>query len=116
MITTLAGGVGAARMLRGLLAAYGDVPHSAVVNIADDEVVNGLAVSPVIDTVIYTLAGANDDTAVGASGRDVAGHGIAARYTRRPAADLGWFNLGDRDLGTTSTAPAAWPRAPRFPP
>ena len=62
MITTLAGGVGAARMLRGLLAAYGDVLHSAVVNIADDEVVNGLAVSPDIDTVIYTLAGANDDT------------------------------------------------------
>ena len=102
MITTLAGGVGAARMLRGLLAAYGDVPHSAVVNIADDEVVNGLAVSPDIDTVIYTLAGANDDTrGWGLQGETWQAMESLRRYTTSAGrADLGWFNLGDRDLGT----------------
>ena len=102
MITTLAGGVGAARMLRGLLAAYGDVLHSAVVNIADDEVVNGLAVSPDIDTVIYTLAGANDDTrGWGLQGETWQAMESLRRYTTSAGrADLGWFNLGDRDLGT----------------
>lgn len=101
MITTLAGGVGAARLLRGLLAVHGD-GQTAVVNTADDEVVNGLHVSPDIDTVLYTLAGANDD----ARGWGLAGETWQAmeslrRYTASVGRhDLGWFNLGDRDLGS----------------
>lgn len=102
MITTLAGGVGAARMLRGLLAAFGDRPHTAIVNTADDEVVNGLSVSPDIDTVVYTLAGANDDVrGWGLQGETWQAMESMRRYaTSAGRPDLGWFNLGDRDLGT----------------
>jgi len=107
MITTLAGGVGAARMLRGVVAAFGPesdspVALTAVVNVADDEVLHGLSISPDIDTVAYTLAGAIDP---------VRGWGLAnetwtameslRRYTTSTGrSDLGWFNLGDQDLGT----------------
>lgn len=101
-ITTLAGGVGAARMLGGLLAAFPDRPHTAIVNTADDEVVNGLNVSPDIDTVVYTLAGANDDTrGWGLQGETWQAMESMRRYsTSAGRPDLGWFNLGDRDLGT----------------
>ena len=102
MITTLAGGVGAARMLRGLLAAFDPSDLVAVVNVADDDVLHGLAVSPDLDTVVYTLAEAIDP------GR---GWGLvdeswrAMEGLRRYAAsvgrdDVGWFSLGDRDLAT----------------
>ncbi|MFZ4518993.1 MAG: 2-phospho-L-lactate transferase CofD family protein, partial [Microthrixaceae bacterium] len=59
-MTVLSGGVGAARFLRGLLqvVAPGDV--TAVVNVGDDAVVHGLDVSPDLDTITYTLAGAID--------------------------------------------------------
>jgi len=102
VITTLAGGVGAARMLRALLGAFGDDEHTAIVNVADDEVVNGLDVSPDIDTVIYTLAGANDDVrGWGLQGETWQAMESLRRYTASVGRDdLGWFNLGDRDLGT----------------
>ena len=102
MITTLAGGVGAARMLRGLLAAFGDEPQTAVVNTADDDIVNGLNVSPDLDTVMYTLAGANDDVrGWGLQGETWLAMESLRRYTSSAGRDdLAWFNLGDRDLGT----------------
>lgn len=102
MITTLAGGVGAARLLRGLVAAYGDESLTAIVNTADDEIVNGLNVSPDIDTVLYTLAGANDDgRGWGLQGETWQAMESLRRYTSSAGRDdLGWFNLGDRDLGT----------------
>ncbi|MFN8050827.1 MAG: 2-phospho-L-lactate transferase [Acidimicrobiales bacterium] len=102
MILTLAGGVGAARMLRGLLAAFPDEQHVAVVNTADDEVLHGLAISPDLDTVLYTLAGANDDVrGWGLQGETWQAMESLRRYsTAAGRPDIGWFNLGDRDLGT----------------
>jgi LPPG:FO 2-phospho-L-lactate transferase len=108
-VSVLSGGVGAARLLAGLLDAgrHGmiDASITAVVNTADDCVLHGLAISPDLDTVTYTLAGAIDP------GRgwglvDETWHAMASleRYEAiRPEGSTAaprWFNLGDRDLAT----------------
>ena len=60
MITVLAGGVGAARFLRGLMQVVPPTDITAVVNTGDDTVMHGLYICPDLDTVTYTLAGAID--------------------------------------------------------
>ena len=66
MTTVLAGGVGAARLLRGMIRAVPAQEVTAIVNTADDVVLHGLSVSPDLDTVTYTLAEAiNSDTGWG---------------------------------------------------
>jgi LPPG:FO 2-phospho-L-lactate transferase len=55
-VVELSGGVGGARLARGL-AAIENLDLSVIVNVGDDETIHGLKVSPDIDTVIYTLAG-----------------------------------------------------------
>jgi LPPG:FO 2-phospho-L-lactate transferase len=104
-VTVLCGGVGAARLLAGAVDVVDPAAIAAIVNTADDTVINGLAVSPDLDTVVYTLGGAIDP------GR---GWGLAheswqamdalERYESvRPAgsgAAATWFRLGDRDLAT----------------
>ena len=55
-LVMLSGGVGGARLARGL-AALDDVDLTVIVNVGDDEEVYGLHVSPDIDTVTYTLSG-----------------------------------------------------------
>ena len=98
MIVALAGGVGAARMLAGLVAVVGPAEVTAVVNTGDDTVLHGLYISPDLDTVTYTLAGAiNPETGWGRVGET-----WLAMEELRTLSDgrLSWFNLGDRDLGT----------------
>ncbi|MEW6269621.1 MAG: 2-phospho-L-lactate transferase [Thermodesulfobacteriota bacterium] len=95
-VTVLAGGVGAARLLRGLAPLVPRGQLTVVVNTADDDVFYGLHVSPDVDTVLYTLAGLADPV----RGWGIAGdtfHGLEAmaRYEREV-----WFQLGDRDLAT----------------
>ena len=105
MISVLAGGVGAARFLRGLA---GVVPHgdiTAIVNTADDTVVHGLSVSPDIDTVTYTLSGAIDpERGWGLRNETWRAMESLDRFAPvRPAASHAgerWFNLGDTDLAT----------------
>ena len=105
-IAVVCGGVGAARFLRGLIDAV-DEPGSitAVVNTGDDCSLHGLAISPDLDTITYTLAGAIDPER---------GWGLVDETWRameslerfesvRPAGSAAaprWFNLGDRDLAT----------------
>ena len=97
MIAVVAGGVGAARYLAGLVRAVEPADVTAVVNTGDDTVLHGLAISPDLDTVTYTLAGAIDtDTGWGLSGETWG----AMEALRRYNPDLAWFSLGDRDLGT----------------
>ena len=60
MITVLCGGVGAARFLRALRATDHTDEVVGVVNTGDDTVLHGLSISPDIDTITYTLAGAID--------------------------------------------------------
>ncbi len=96
MITALAGGVGAARLLRGLVRVVAPTDVTAVVNTGDDTDLHGLHISPDLDTVTYTLAGLNDDER---------GWGLAGETweVMDGLARLGgetWFRLGDHDLAT----------------
>ena len=96
MITVLAGGVGAARFLRGLLDVVPPEDVTAIVNVGDDLVLHGLHISPDLDTVTYTLAGAiNPETGWG-----LAGESWQAMTTLEQYGGEAWFRLGDRDLGT----------------
>jgi len=101
-VVVVAGGVGAARFLRTLRLHDPNVRVTAIVNTGDDAVVNGLHVSPDIDTVTYTLADAIDPVR-GWGLRDETWTAMESlrRYTATHTADANdWFNLGDRDLAT----------------
>ena len=96
MITVLAGGVGAARLLRGMVQAVPAHEVTAIVNTADDLALHGLSVSPDLDTVTYTLAEAvNPDTGWG-----LANETWEAMSALQRLGGPAWFQLGDRDLGT----------------
>ena len=103
MIAVLAGGVGAARFLRGAVRL--DVPLTAIVNTADDTVLHGLHISPDLDTVTYTVANAIDpERGWGLANETWTAMESLARFesvtpTGSSAAPR-WFNLGDRDLAT----------------
>lgn len=105
-VAVVSGGVGAARFLRGLIDAS-EHPESivAVVNTGDDCSLHGLAISPDLDTITYTLAGAIDPER-GWGLVDETWRAMAAleRFERvRPVgsgAAPRWFNLGDSDLAT----------------
>ena len=56
-IAALAGGVGASKLLLGLNRAMDPLQLTIIVNTGDDVVLHGLAISPDIDIVTYTLAG-----------------------------------------------------------
>lgn len=94
MIVVLAGGVGAARFLEGLVQVVPPEDIVAIINTGDDMVFHGLHVSPDIDIVTYTLAGIVDESQ-GWGVRDDTTHALSM------LAQLGaetWFKLGDRDL------------------
>jgi LPPG:FO 2-phospho-L-lactate transferase len=96
MITALAGGVGAARFLRGLVQVVDPADVVVVVNTGDDDRFHGLLVCPDLDSVTYTLAGAeNPEQGWGLAGETFAAMDALDRY--RAAT---WFRLGDRDLAT----------------
>ncbi len=96
VICVLAGGVGAAKLLRGLQQIVDPSSIVAIVNVGDDTVLHGLHVSADLDTVTYTLAGEiNPETGWGLREETWQAMTVLRRYGG-PA----WFNLGDRDLGT----------------
>jgi LPPG:FO 2-phospho-L-lactate transferase len=92
----LAGGVGAARFLTGLVQLIKEDDLSVIVNTGDDIDLFGLHISPDVDIVAYTLGGIVDQ---------VKGWGIQGdtfrclEMLKTHGADT-WFNLGDRDLAT----------------
>ncbi len=72
MIVALAGGVGSARFLRGLLQVVDPRDVTVIVNTGDDDWFHGLLVCPDLDSVTYALAGANNpETGWGLAGRDL---------------------------------------------
>ncbi|MBE1875142.1 2-phospho-L-lactate transferase [Myceligenerans pegani] len=121
-VTLLAGGVGGARLAHGLdlalrpsfdeptpgtnpagprhpesgQAASSRHPLTVVVNVGDDTELHGLWVSPDIDTVLYTLAGLNDEE----RGWGLRGESYATLEQMARLGEDTWFTLGDRDLAT----------------
>lgn len=96
MIVALAGGVGAAKFLQGLVRAIDPAEITVIVNTGDDITLHGLHISPDLDSVTYTLADANDPER---------GWGLAnetfrclEHLSRYPVPT--WFQLGDGDLAT----------------
>ncbi len=101
-ITALAGGIGGARFLRGLLGHLGDrgdTPCDVTVigNTADDVTLHGLRVCPDLDTVMYTLGGGiHEEQGWGRAEETFSVAADLAAYGAQPQ----WFTLGDRDLAT----------------
>lgn len=96
MITVIAGGVGAARLLAGLVQVHPAAEITVVANVGDDLELGGLHISPDLDTITYTLAGEiNPDTGWGLRGESWQAMDSVRRY-----GGISWFGLGDRDLGT----------------
>src|ERR1700759_5717995 len=96
-ITVLAGGVGAARYLRGLKRAAPEAEITVVGNTGDDITLFGLRVCPDLDTVMYTLGGGINEDRGG--GRDGEPHPSRAELAAS-GASRDWFPLGDRDFAT----------------
>ncbi len=104
-VVVLAGGVGAARFLRGLAIVNEPKSTTVLVNTGDDTVMHGLNISPDIDTVIYTLAQAIDaQRGWGLTNESWRAMESLHRYSKvRPPGSKAaseWFNLGDQDLAT----------------
>ena len=104
-VAVLCGGVGAARFLRGVVQVVDPSRVAAIVNTGDDTVIHGLAISPDLDTIVYTLAGAIDpERGWGLAGETWEAMAALERFgaVRPPASTSGatWFRLGDHDLAT----------------
>ena len=95
-LVALAGGTGAAKLLRGLSRLVPPRDLTIVVNTGDDTELWGLHISPDLDTVCYTLAGVIDATrGWGLADETFQALGQMARF-----GEPSWFSLGDRDLAT----------------
>lgn len=96
MIVSLAGGIGASKLLLGLCHVMDPTDLTIIVNTGDDFILHGLTICPDLDTVTYTLAGVADQER-GWGIEDDTFHALEQldRYGREA-----WFNLGDRDLAT----------------
>jgi LPPG:FO 2-phospho-L-lactate transferase len=95
-VTALAGGVGGAKLVNGLMKILPKSDFSVIVNTGDDFYYSGLYISPDLDSVLYTCAGINNlktgwglnsETWNVREGLKALGHPV-------------WFNLGDKDLAT----------------
>jgi len=96
-MTVLAGGVGAARFLRGLKTAAPDDQITVIGNTGDDITLFGLRICPDLDTVMYTLGGGiNEEQGWGRADETFSVRGELAAYGASPD----WFTLGDRDFAT----------------
>lgn len=96
-IVSLAGGIGGARFLRGLLSTAPDSEITVIGNTGDDITLYGLQICPDLDTVMYTLGGGIDEEQ--GWGRQKESHIVKeelAAYGMEPQ----WFGLGDRDIAT----------------
>jgi LPPG:FO 2-phospho-L-lactate transferase len=96
VLTVLAGGVGAARFLRGLAEAVPPTEIAAIVNVGDDLTLHGLRVCPDLDSITYWLGGVvHPEQQWGRADESTVVAGELARFGVPT-----WFTLGDRDLAT----------------
>jgi len=95
-ITCLAGGVGAARFLQGLVEIVPQKNLTVIVNTGDDIELYGLHISPDPDIIMYTLAGIVDEQ----KGWGIRGDTFSCLNSLRRYDVETWFNIGDKDLAT----------------
>ena len=96
MITALAGGVGAARFLQGLVEAVPEKEITVIVNTGDDIELHDLYICPDLDIIMYMLAGiVNEERGWGIRGDTFHCLEMLEKYGCET-----WFKLGDRDLAT----------------
>ena len=105
-VVALAGGIGGARFLRGLLIAISNANRESagkenrvtvIGNTGDDITLFGLRICPDLDTVMYTLGGGiNEEQGWGRAGETFAVKDELGLYKASPQ----WFGLGDRDIAT----------------
>lgn len=96
MITALAGGIGAAKFLTGLVKLVKEEELTVVVNTGDDIELYGLHISPDIDIVTYTFAGIVDEN----KGWGIRGDTFRCLNAIKRLNGEAWFNLGDLDFAT----------------
>jgi LPPG:FO 2-phospho-L-lactate transferase len=95
-VTCLAGGVGAAKFLQGLVKISLQENITVIVNTGDDVELYGLHISPDPDIVMYTLAGiVDEEKGWGLRGDTFNCLDMFGKYGLAT-----WFQLGDRDLAT----------------
>jgi LPPG:FO 2-phospho-L-lactate transferase len=94
-VVCLSGGVGGAKLARGLQDVLAPDELTVIGNVGDDVEVLGLHVSPDLDSVLYALAGLNDEE----RGWGRAGETWEALDSVAAWGGESWFRLGDRDLG-----------------
>ena len=94
-VAVLSGGVGGARFVRGLIESLPPADVTVIGNVGDDVEVLGVHVSPDLDSVLYVLAGLNDEE----RGWGRAGETWNALETVSGLGGEDWFRLGDLDLG-----------------
>ena len=94
-VTCLSGGVGGAKLARGLQDALAPGELTVVGNVADDVEVLGLHVSPDLDSILYALAGLNDEE----RGWGRADESWRTLESVSAWGGEDWFRLGDLDLG-----------------
>jgi len=96
LIVALAGGVGAARFLQGLVRVVPEKEVTVIVNTGDDIELYGLHISPDLDIIMYTLAGiVNEETGWGIQEDTFHFLEMLPKYGQET-----WFKLGDKDLAT----------------
>jgi len=96
VITALAGGVGAARFLQGLVNVISEKDITVIVNTGDDIELYGLHISPDPDIIMYTLAGIVDEE----KGWGIRGDTFRCLDMLRRYGHETWFKLGDKDFAT----------------
>ena len=94
-VVVLSGGVGGARFVRGVVDVADPNEVTVIGNVGDDLEVLGMRVSPDLDSILYALAGLNDET----RGWGRADESWNALATVTELGGESWFALGDRDLG-----------------
>src|SRR5258707_14130660 len=96
MIVVLAGGVGAARFLQGVVQVVPQEELIVIANTGDDREFYGLHVSPDVDIVMYTLAGLVDES----QGWGILNDTYHTMQQLTSYRHENCFNLGDRNLST----------------
>ncbi|TML62991.1 MAG: 2-phospho-L-lactate transferase [Actinobacteria bacterium] len=91
----LAGGVGGGRFARAVVESIPPADVTVIGNVGDDLEVLGVHVSPDLDSILYALAGLNDEE----RGWGRADETWNALDTVSALGGETWFRLGDRDIG-----------------